>query len=86
MPIWLRLCVSKPVLCRASYSAAIVGTILILINYGDAMLQGVIDRARLIRMLLTVVVPFVVSTVSSVSTILEAGLGESYLRERKTNE
>lgn len=82
MPIWLRLCVSKPVLRRASYSAAIVGTILILINYGDALLHGVIDPTRLARMLLTVLVPFVVSTVSSVKTIREAGLAESYLMER----
>ncbi len=86
MPIWLRLCISKPVLRRASYSAAMVGTILILINYGDAMLHGGIERTRLIRMLLTVVVPFVVSMVSSVITILEAGLGETYLMERKLNE
>lgn len=83
-PVWLSLCVCKPVLRRATVSAAVVGTTLIVINYGDALLQGTMDRTRLFRMLLTVAVPFVVSTVSSVSTILEAGLAESYLVKRTT--
>jgi alanine-alpha-ketoisovalerate/valine-pyruvate aminotransferase len=86
MPIWLRLCVSERVLRRAFYSAAIVGTLLILINYGTDLLHGSIDRTRLVRMLLTVIVPFVVSTVSSVITIMEADLAESYLKVRKMNE
>ena len=84
-PVWLRLCVTKPVLRRAAFSAAIVGSVLILINYGDALLQGVVDRTRLIRMLLTIVIPFVVSTVSSVITILEAGL-ERILSESREKE
>ena len=51
-------------------SALIVGTVLILINHGDAILQGDMDRERALRMCLTVIVPYVVSTVSSVSTLL----------------
>jgi hypothetical protein len=56
---------------RASYSALIVGTVLILINHGDALLRGHLDAARLFQMVLTMLVPYVVSTVSSVITILE---------------
>ena len=85
-----RSCLASPVrdqTCPAArrLSAAIVGSVLILINYGDALLQGVVDRTRLIRMLLTIVIPFVVSTVSSVITILEAGLEKSYLKAGKKN-
>jgi hypothetical protein len=55
---------------RASWTALIVGTILLLINHGGAMFKGEVDLARFIQMCLTVVVPYVVSTVSSVSTLL----------------
>ncbi len=76
MPIWLSLCVSKPAVRRAVYSASVVGTILILVNYGDALLHREIDHTRLFKMLFTMVVPYVVSTVSSVITIMEARPGE----------
>jgi hypothetical protein len=67
----LALCFSKSVIRRASYSAILVGAILILINNSDALLQGEFDRQRLFRMFLTVIVPYIVSTVSSVTTIRE---------------
>jgi len=69
MSEWLSLCFTRSVVRRAAWSALIVGTVLILINHGDAILQGNVDRARLGRICLTVIVPYVVSTVSSVSTI-----------------
>jgi hypothetical protein len=69
MSEWLSLCFTKPVVRQAAWSALIVGTVLILINYGDAILQGNIHRAQLGRMCLTVMVPYIVSTVSSVNTI-----------------
>ena len=49
-------------------TAAIVGTLLILINHGQALFAGDVDGGRLLRMGLTVAVPYIVSTVSSVST------------------
>ena len=67
----LSLCFTRSVVRRAAYSALIVGTILILINHSDALLRGELDAPRLFRMGLTVVVPYVVSTVSSVITIRE---------------
>jgi hypothetical protein len=50
-------------------SAAVVGIILIAINQGDAVLRGEISRGRLVRMLLTLVVPYCVSTYSSVQAM-----------------
>ncbi len=35
MKLWLTLCFTKPVMKRASWTALIVGTILILINHGN---------------------------------------------------
>lgn len=42
---------------RATKVALVVGTILILINHGDALLRGDIDLNRILKMLLTVTVP-----------------------------
>jgi hypothetical protein len=72
MKIWLTLCFTKPVIKRASWTALIVGTILILINHGDSILKGEVDLTRILQMCLTVIVPYVDSTVSSVSTLLSA--------------
>ncbi|HME53148.1 MAG TPA: nitrate/nitrite transporter NrtS [Candidatus Lokiarchaeia archaeon] len=63
------LCFSWPIVRRALISAAIVGTILTIINHGDAILHGQVDSAIMFQIGLTVLVPYVVSTVSSVLTI-----------------
>jgi hypothetical protein len=70
MKIWLTLCFTKPVMRRASCTALIVGTILILINHGNAILKGEVDLTRILQMSLTVMVPYIVSTISSVSTLM----------------
>jgi len=57
---------------RAVGFAVVVGTILILINHGDSLLAGSIDGRRLLKMALTVLVPYCVSTLSSVAGRLEA--------------
>ncbi|MBW2241818.1 MAG: nitrate/nitrite transporter NrtS [Deltaproteobacteria bacterium] len=49
--------------------AVIVGAILISINHGDALLRGELDSTRLLKMGLTVLVPYTVSTLSSVSAL-----------------
>lgn len=69
-PEWVALCLSKPVRTRAVRSALLVGAVLILINHGDALWRGRVDAGLLFQMGLTALVPYVVSTVSSVSTIL----------------
>lgn len=68
---WLQLAWSAPVRRRAVRLMIIVGAILITINHGDAILRGEVDGARFARMLLTLAVPYVVSTVSSVAAIRE---------------
>ncbi len=72
MKIWLTLCFTRPVIKRASWTALIVGTILILINHGSSILKGEVDLTRILQMCLTAIVPYIVSTVSSVSTLLSA--------------
>jgi hypothetical protein len=51
---------------RALAFAVVVGSVLIAINHGDALLAGDIDGTRWLKMGLTVLVPYVVSTWSSV--------------------
>ena len=66
---FLMLCASRSIVRRASFTALVVGTVLILINHGDVLLTGRVDADRLFKMILTVLVPYMVSTVSSASTI-----------------
>jgi hypothetical protein len=47
----------------------IVGPILIAINQGDAIAAGAVDRVAVIKMGLTLVVPYLVSTFSSVGAM-----------------
>ena len=65
---WLHLAAHPATVRRAFITALIVGTLLIAINHGPAILHGEVTRARLVQMCLTVLVPYTVSTVSSVST------------------
>ncbi len=49
-------------------TAIIVGFVLVTLNDGPAILSGQLTRGRIIQMCLTVLVPYMVSTVSNVST------------------
>jgi hypothetical protein len=70
---WLRLATCRATVRRALVTAAIVGAILVAINHGDAILSGRMTGWRVFQAVLTVFVPYVVSTVSSVSTRRELG-------------
>jgi hypothetical protein len=70
---WLRLAGHPATARRAFITALIVGCVLIAINHGTAILNGQITRARVLQMCLTVLVPYIVSTVSSVATRRELG-------------
>jgi hypothetical protein len=63
---WVDIAFSRPVVLRALRYAVVVGALLIAINHGDAILRGDLSLARLLRMLLTTLVPYAVSTLSSV--------------------
>ena len=71
MTEWFRLACSPPIVRRALCYAIGVGSLLIAINHGDAILRGDVPIARLWRMALTVTVPYCVSTASSVSAMRE---------------
>lgn len=68
---WVSLASSRFVVRRACGYAVCVGALLIAINHGDAILRGDISVARVLRMVLTAMVPYAVSTASSVSALRE---------------
>ncbi|PYR67224.1 MAG: phosphoenolpyruvate protein kinase [Acidobacteria bacterium] len=72
MADWLALATSASVVRRATVVAIVVGTILVVINHGDAIVRGDLGVGRLLRIGLTVVVPYCVSTYSSVSALRAA--------------
>lgn len=61
---------SNGVLHRSAWVALVVGTILNLINQGDALLAG--RRLDFVKLALTYVVPYLVSTYGAVSFRLYA--------------
>jgi hypothetical protein len=68
---WLRLATAPATVRRACAYAVVVGAVLLTINHGDAILAGDLPPGRLLRMGLTVLVPYLVSTFSSVGATLD---------------
>jgi hypothetical protein len=75
----LRLALLPSVIKRALKFAVVVGIVLISINHGDAILKHELTRGRILKMALTVLVPYIVSTLSSVQAMREQS--ERRLRE-----
>ncbi len=71
-PSWFAMTVQFAVVRRALAYAVVVGAILITINHADAILRGDISGGRLAKMGLTVIVPYLVSTLSSVGAMRTA--------------
>jgi len=71
MKEWFRLAFSARVVKRACLYAVVVGAILIAINHGAAIFRGDVAPLSLVEMGLTVLVPYFVSTFSSVGAIRE---------------
>jgi hypothetical protein len=69
---WLHLATRWSVVRRALGYAVVVGAILIGINHGDAILAGSVDASHTGKMLLTTLVPYCVSTLSSVAAVRTA--------------
>ncbi|MBI5154114.1 nitrate/nitrite transporter NrtS [Candidatus Poribacteria bacterium] len=65
----LAAALSKPVVRRSLRVAGVVGSILLLVNHGDAILARDVSIGRVVRILLTYLVPYGVSTYSSVMTM-----------------
>jgi hypothetical protein len=66
---WLRLAREPSVVRRALRTMFVVGAILTAINHGDALLHGQIDSERVLKIALTLLVPYGVSTTSSVAAL-----------------
>ncbi|NNL86449.1 MAG: nitrate/nitrite transporter NrtS [Myxococcales bacterium] len=66
---FLELALRRDVVRRALRIAALVGTLLIAINHGDRILGGRVETGDLLKMFLTIFVPYGVSTVSSVAAL-----------------
>ncbi len=84
MDSWIRLACSKVVALRALKYALVVGAILIAINHGDAALSGDVSARRVLKMILTVFVPYAVSTSSSVAAMRAMGAGRTSGRGLET--
>lgn len=75
MKEWFRFALQPSIVKRALKYAVVVGAILIAINHGGAILRGEVTRGGLLQMALTVLVPYVVSTLSSVGALMESRKG-----------
>ena len=60
----------RDIVMRGLKYGLVVGPILIAINHGNAIVDGTVDATRILQMSLTVLVPYLVSTASSVAAVL----------------
>jgi hypothetical protein len=66
---WLRIAWRRDVRRRALRVALVVGTVLALINHFDRLLSGTLDTEAWIKIALTYLVPYAVSTHAAVGAI-----------------
>lgn len=66
---FLAVCFRREIVRRSTRIAIVVGTVLVLINHGDALHSGDVSLARIGRMLLTYCVPYVVATYAAVQAL-----------------
>lgn len=68
---WIRTATAGSDVRRAAGYGIVVSAVLIMINHGDAIFAGRVDASRVLKMTLTVLVPYCVSIASSVGAMLE---------------
>ncbi len=66
---WIGMACEPAVVRRSLRVAAVVGTLLVAINYGDRALAGALGPADWAKMLLTYCVPYGVATYAAVQAI-----------------
>ena len=71
MKKWLKIALRRDILLRSLRVALVVGTILVLINYTDRFMKHALCVFDLVKMGLTYLVPFSVSTHAAVSALLK---------------
>ncbi len=69
---WLVVATRRDIVVRALKYAMVVGAVLIAINHGNAIVANEVSTGRLLQMLLTTLVPYCVSTASSVGATMAA--------------
>lgn len=69
MRSWLNLARRRDVVVRAVRVALVVGTLLIIINYADRAIANNLTGVDLIKMVITYLVPYGVSTYSAVGAL-----------------
>jgi hypothetical protein len=69
MRAWISLAIQRSVAARALKVALLVGCILALINHGDRLLSGTMTPVEWLKIGLTFLVPYCVSTFASVQAI-----------------
>lgn len=69
MNAWLRLACERTVVRRAAMYAIVVGSVLAAINHGDAILSKTLSTTALWKIGVTYLVPYAVSTLSSVGAL-----------------
>lgn len=65
---WLSIAFDARILKRSLMVSLFVGTILMVINHGDVIIHGNLTATHIFKIVLTYVVPFLVSTYSSVES------------------
>ena len=71
---WLQLATSARVIKTAVKVALVVGTLLALINHGSSLLVAEVSATQWLQIGLTYLVPYCVSTYSSVTTLRNQSL------------
>ena len=66
---WVHAASERSVLRRATISCILVGVLLTAVNHGPQLARGELDAGLAAQVGLTMLVPFVVSVVSSVAAI-----------------
>ena len=69
---WLQLAADPTVVRRGLMFSLVVGTVLVGVNHGDALLKGDTSLMRVVKIVVTMLIPFCVSTVSSVGAMQTA--------------
>jgi hypothetical protein len=68
---WLTLAFEPSIALRSLKVMLVVGSVLILINYGDILASGSLPELPVLKIILTYLVPFSVATFSSVTARLD---------------
>jgi len=69
VPGFLSLCAQSDIVVRSTKTSLFVGTMLAVINHGDKFMSGELDSSSLLKITLTYLVPYGVSTFAAVQTL-----------------